>query len=431
MRFEVSETFDMINKAYSSGLYRLIVAYGSSRSGKSFSIMQLFCIILMTKKNYKITAWRGTRVDAVATILEDFKNVLESNSELNDSFIFNKKDATFKCKDTGSIIHFSGTDVISKVLGMAQNISFFNEISHFSEEVFLQINQRTSDLVFSDYNPSREFFINKYETHDNSIFLRSTYKNNIPFLTDGIINQLESYNPYADGACKVIGGELTYNGMKISDTNVPPPHPVNVPNKTADKYMYEVYTCGLKSEKKNRIYRNWEVCTYEDFQSIEAISHFGLDFGISSPTAMVECKYDGDRTFYLHEILYKPSSEMGMPIYEYIRTMLDQVTDESLIVADSAKKTMVDDLRTGGLRAVGALKGQGSIKRRLTQVQAFNIVFTDCSKNIEEEYYEYSYKLDRYELPTDEVDPRSPDHLMDATGYVIDYLIRYLGIVFN
>ena len=31
MRFEVSETFDMINKAYQSGLYRLIVAYGSSR----------------------------------------------------------------------------------------------------------------------------------------------------------------------------------------------------------------------------------------------------------------------------------------------------------------------------------------------------------------------------------------------------------------
>ena len=67
MQFKVSRTFDAIWKAYQSGFYRLIVAYGSSRSGKSYSIMQLFCIIILTRKNYKITVWRGTRVDAVAT----------------------------------------------------------------------------------------------------------------------------------------------------------------------------------------------------------------------------------------------------------------------------------------------------------------------------------------------------------------------------
>jgi len=169
MTFKVSKTFDGIYEAYTSNLYRLIVAYGSSRSGKSYSIMQLFCMILMQKKNYKITVWRGTRVDAVGTILEDFKSVISTDPYLYQRFVFNKKDATFTCKKTSSIIHFMGTDVISKVLGMTQDISFFNEISHFSEDVFLQIKQRTTDLIFSDFNPSREFFIQKYE-HQNNRF---------------------------------------------------------------------------------------------------------------------------------------------------------------------------------------------------------------------------------------------------------------------
>ena len=432
MNFKVSKTFDAIYSAYISGLYRLIVAYGSSRSGKSYSIMQLFCILLMQKKNYKITVWRGTRVDAVGTILEDFKSVISENAILYSKFIYNKKDATFTCKATGSVIHFMGTDVISKVLGMSQNISFFNEISHFSEEVFLQIKQRTTDLIFSDFNPSREFFINKYEAHESSIFLRSTYKDNEDFLTDGIIADLESYNPHEVGTTYVEGKKLMYNGVEVSDENEPPPHIFNTANKTADLYMHLVYALGLKAEKPNRVYRDWTTCTEDFFNQLEYESYFGLDFGISSPTAIVEVKYDGDRTFYLHQRMYKPNSILRMPLYEYIRTrMFPEISDEDLIVCDSAKKVMVDELAFAGLKAVKAIKGPGSVDKRITQIQGFNIIFTDTSEDLEEEYYNYSYKLDRYGLVTDDIDPKCKDHLMDATGYVISYLIGWLRIRFN
>ena len=432
MRFKVSKTFDVIYKAYISGLYRLIVAYGSSRSGKSYSIMQLFCMILMQKKNYKITVWRGTRVDAVGTILEDFKSVISNDPYLYAKFIFNKKDATFTCKKTGSVIHFMGTDVISKVLGMTQDISFFNEISHFSEEVFLQIKQRTKDMIFSDYNPSREFFIQKYASHDTSCFLRSTYKDNAEFLTDGIIADLEAYNPYEVGTTYVENNKLMHNGEEVSDDNIPPPHVSNVENKTANLYMHLVYALGLKAEKPNRIYSDWTTCSDAFFAGLEYESYFGGDFGTSSPTAMVEVKFDGDRTFYLHQRLYKPSSTMRMPLYEYIRTrMSPEISDEDLMVWDSAKKVMVDELKYAGLKAVSALKGQGSVQKRITQVQGFNIVFTESSEDLEEEYYNYSYKLDRYGLVTDDIDPKCIDHLMDATGYIISYLIAWLGIRLN
>jgi hypothetical protein len=78
--------------------------------------------------------------------------------------------------------------------------------------------------------------------------------------------------------------------------------------------------------------------------------------------------------------------------------------------------------------AVGALKGPGSINRRLTQLQSFNVVFTTDSKDLENEYENYSYKIDRYGLVDDEIDPKSIDHLIDATSYIISYLISYLSI---
>jgi phage terminase large subunit len=435
MVFKVSKTFDAIYEAYMSGLYRLIVAYGSSRSGKSYSIMQLFCIILMSKKNYKITVWRGTRVDAVATILEDFKTVISADPYLYAKFVFNKKDATFTCKKTGSIIHFMGTDVISKVLGMTQHISFFNEISHFSEEVFLQIKQRTEDYVFSDFNPSKDFFINKYASHETSKFLRSTYKDNIDFLTEGIVADLEAYNPYEVGSTYIENNKLMYNGFEAGITledgteNTPPPHKLNIQNGTANLYMHLVYALGLKAEKPNRVYKEWTTCTDEFFNNLPYKSYYGLDFGTSQPTAVVEVKWDKDKTFYLHQRIYKPSSQMRMPIYEYIKTKTyPPISSNDLIVADSAKKTMVDDLKNGGLMAVPAVKGAGSVDKRIEQVQGFNIVYTESSTDLEEEYYTYSYKLDRYGLTTDEIDPKCQDHLMDATGYIISYLIGWLGI---
>lgn len=197
--------------------------------------------------------------------------------------------------------------------------------------------------------------------------------------------------------------------------------------------MYEVYCLGLGSEKPNRIYRDWEECTDEFFDQIEEESFFGLDFGISSPTAVVEVKYDGDKTFYIREVLHKPMSLMGMPLHEYLtlpRGANDKplIDTDSLVICDSAKKTMVTDLSKGGLTAVSALKGAGSIVRTIGIIQSFKIVYTKSSVNLKGEYMEYSWKLDRYGLVEEIPAPRQEDHLLDATGYCISYLVNYLGI---
>lgn len=427
MNFEVSRTFDNIWEAIDTKLYRYVINSGGSRSGKTYSIIQIFIIFLMFRKNFQISAYRNLRVDCIDTVGKDVSNILESVPGLREKFTHNKKDATWTCKKTGSVLILAGTEKIHKALGSGNDIVFLNEISEFSKAVFDQLDQRCRELIVIDYNPSKDFWIEIYRENPKAKFLHSTYKDNIQFLTEGIITKLESYNPFEEGSTEVIDSILCYKGKPITARNQPPPHIDNVKNGTADRYMYEVYCLGLGSEKPNRILKGWKKCSDMYFDNLEYKSYFGLDFGISAPTAFTEIKFDGDKTFFIKERLYKPSSEMGMPIYKYLKDII-HVKPRDLIVADSAKSTMVQDLQLGGLFAVPALKGAGSIAKRISQLQSFKVYYTKSSTNLAKEYFEYSYKLDRYGLTTDEVDPRSDDHLIDSASYCISYLVNYLGI---
>lgn len=429
VRFKVTNVF-VKNEEYYHSKIRYIVNSGGSRSSKTYSILQLFATILMQKKNYKISCYRNLRVDCIDTVGQDFKNIIES-SGLSDKFTHNIKDAKWTCKDSGSVIYFAGTEKIHKALGQQNNIIFLNEISEFSQEVFNQLDQRTRDKVFIDYNPSKDFWIEFYRENEDAVFLHSTYKDN-PFLTEGIVKKLESYNPYEFGTTYVENGQVFYKGEPVTAKNQPPPNVTNIKNGTANRYLYEVYCLGLGSEKPNRIYTGWTTCTDEFFEALPYDKFYGLDFGISSPTAVVECCFDGDNTFYLKEILYKPSKEMGMSIGEYLQKPRNGdkplVDRDKITVCDSAKESMVIDLAKTGLTAVSALKGRGSKSRTISTVQSFKIVYTTSSKNLGEEYFNFSFKLDRYGLVDEEPEPNKADHLMDATGYIITYLVNYFGI---
>lgn len=429
MNFEVTRVFDRNWKILEGKKHPYIINSGGSRSSKTYSILQIFAILLIRKKNYRISCYRNLRVDSIETMGKDFEDIVNSDPQMQIEFVHNKKDATWTNKTSGSQIIFAGTEKVHKALGQKNDIIFLNEISEFSEDVFNQLDQRTRDFVFVDYNPSKEFWIEKYRNNEKAIFIHSTYKDN-PFLTEKIINKLESYNPFAVGSTEVIDGKVCFNEKPVTLKNQPPGNRINIAAGTANRYLYEVYCLGLGSEKPNRIYTGWKKCSLKYYNSLEFENYYGLDFGISKPTAMLGAKYDGDRTFYINESLYMPSSQMGMSIADYLIKKL-KVDLEKMIVADSAKHTMVQDLRDSGLYAIDALKGAGSIQRGLTQIQGFNIVYTETSKNIKREYDDYSYKIDRYGLVTDEIDQRSEDHLMDALRYIISYLIKYLGIYSN
>jgi len=312
------------------------------------------------------------------------------------------------------------------VLGGAQDISFFNEVTEFSKAVYLQITQRTSDRIFCDYNPSKSFWLEQYRYDPKTVFIHSDFRNNA-FCPEPIVEQLLSYEPWEVGSYEIIDGDLIYKGAPITKFNQPPPHLLNVKRGTANEYMWLVYGLGIGAEKPNRIYSGWRKITAEEFDSIDHTSYFGLDFGTSKPTACVEVKYDGNGTFYIYPRMYVPLSDINESLVTAIKQNVPSIKlGESLIVADSAKQSYINTLRYAGHMITGAIKGQGSVHAGITSMQGLTIVFVD-DQEFNTEYNSYSWEIDRYEKPTD--DPiKVDDHYMDSLRYIITYLIKYLGI---
>ncbi len=57
--------------ALNSNQYKYIINSGSSRSSKTFSIIQIFWILAWTKERTKLAVFRNTKKDCKDTILQD------------------------------------------------------------------------------------------------------------------------------------------------------------------------------------------------------------------------------------------------------------------------------------------------------------------------------------------------------------------------
>lgn len=406
--------------------YRQIVSVGGSRSSKSYSILQLLLLLMTTRKNLKITVWRNLKNVCRTTVLEDFQRIIMFDYTIYKDIRENKQQGSFTYMPTKSKIVFEGADDIGKVLGMTQDISFFNEVSEFSEDVYLQITQRTADRVFCDYNPSKTFWLEKFRNNPNTKFIHSNFKDNA-YCPPNIIKQLLSYEPWESDSYEFDGATLTYNGMPIAPDNQPPPHNENIKNETANEYMWRVYGIGIGAEKPNKIYHGWKQITQQDFDDIEYVSYFGLDFGVSNPTACVEVKYDGDGAFFICERFYTPLQEISDSLPTVIKLRIPNIIPgTSIMVCDSAKQNYIDIISNEGYLALGAVKGGGSVEVGISLIQGFTIYYVP-TPNMQFEYDNYSWTIDRYGKSTD-VPLKADDHLMDALRYIISYLVYYLNI---
>ena len=380
----------------------------------------------MTRHRIRITAWRDTKVTCRATILEDFKKIIMFDNSVYAKFKENKQHGSFIYMPTGSIIIFEGADSIGKVLGGAQDISFFNEVTEFSKSVYLQIAQRTADKIFCDYNPSKDFWLEKYRTDPETVFIHSTFKDNA-FCPENIRKRLLAYEPWEPGSYDIVDGAVLYNGQPVTMLNQPPPHPFNIKRQTANEYMWLVYGLGIGSEKPNRIYRGWNQISKQKFEELDYASYFGLDFGSANPTACVEVKYDGNGGFYVCPRMYKPMGDISDSIATALKVHVPQIKKgTSLIVGDSAKEAYINGLKGYGHMIVGAIKGGGSVLSGISSIQGAVINFVP-DENFTKEYHNYSWELDRYEKPTDKP-IKVDDHYMDAMRYIITYLIKWLNI---
>jgi len=441
MKLKATENFEKISREFFKYKWRIVAAWGGSRSGKTYAILQILILYALRAENKgkSITIWRKTRSVCKQTVMKDFIRILNSDDSLRKKFHYDKTHSIFTCKKTNVTIQFEGADDDSKVHGSQQDVSYFNEITEMQEKVFDQIDQRTNDFILADYNPSKSFWFDRKERGLNSIFIHSTYLNNSE-CPPNIVKKLNSYKPIDD---KLIGEDKSLTLSSIKDVKEASEYIKSIVTNIDDfydlflgwsntifgkpnKYMYDVYCLGLKSEKPEKIYNGWIKISLSDYLKISYKEYNGLDIGTSSPTALVGVKTDG-KNFFIRKKAYKPSKTEGGVI-----NILDSVvargdlSKSDMIIVDSAKLAYVDMLKRNGYFGEPAIKGSGSLESGIETLQSLNIYYVE-DNDIESEYDEYSYHLDKFGDPTD-IPISKNDHALDAIRYAITYLIWFLNI---
>jgi len=390
------------------GKYR--VAQGSMGSSKTFSILMILInhclltpnvsIIIATKE---LTKLRMTCIKDFVSIMNFFNVFKRDNFKAGVNYTF----------DNGSVMRFIGLDREDLGKGLRSDVVFINEANKISYEAFRELTSRTK-VVYLDYNPNSLFWVhsNVIDRKDAS-FVKLTYKDN-EACPQGEINEILSY--------KERGYDKNGNVINEYFAN-----------------RYQVYGLGEIGSVEGKIYNNWKEISYADFESIDARTIIGLDFGLVDPFALIECKYV-DGNLYINELNYESENEIrkrfnarelkiigedGLVTWLFRKLNISQDLD---VICDNNRRRRLLSLRDAGWeRAVATKKFAGSIMDGIGIVQSINVYYTSTSENIKMEYLNYCWKQDRngvtFEEPTDLY-----NHLHDCIRYVCMYL-RDLGII--
>jgi hypothetical protein len=159
------------------------------------------------------------------------------------------------------------------------------------------------------------------------------------------------------------------------------------------------------------IYTNW-VSIPQWPAEIETIT-WGLDFGKTTGTnALVKSGIVGDN-LYFKECLYDP----GVPMAEIKKKLDDNGYKEGQIVYCDHMPGKIAELRTLGVSAFPALKGEGSIDAGITKLKEYTCHYMQDSANLKMELNNYQwvcYGKIITNVPVDEF-----NHLLDACRYAV------------
>lgn len=397
LALKVDDSYGYIyeNGKYSFFRYKYIKHEGSSRSSKSWSLDEASIRICEERPNTRFTIWRDTQTSLGDTIWKDFRQIFPLSgreykfTRITTPIYFNN----------GSVIEPHGDDT-TNAHGLTQYIAWLNEPYKMSEDTFNQIDMR-SEQVWIDMNPTGRHWSDELNNHPRCKVIHSTFEQN-PFCPLDMKLKILSYNPN---------------------------NPINVANGTANEYMWQVYGLGLKAERPNRIFKDWIIAPDAVWKDLHYSSYFGLDFGLSAPSALVEMKFDGDRTFYLKQWLYKPLNLINGTLSEEFERLGVSKTLE--IVCDSGNElnqSEAQKLINAGYNIIKAKKGSGSVVAGIELMQKYRIVVMQGSKELIDEYENYCWRIAKG-VQLDEPDPSCDDHALDASKYVINWFgrINYLS----
>jgi phage terminase large subunit len=308
--------------------------------------------------------------------IRDFRNIMEGHGYWKDER-WNASDHIYTF-ETGSKIEFFSADQADKLRGGRRDRAFLNEANNMSLDVFDQVEVRTKDLVFLDWNPTNEFWfysdiLNKRDDVD---FIKLNYLDN-EALSPEIVSSIESRRERKD--------------------------------------WWKVYGLGELGEIAGKIYKDWQII--DDIPHEAKKVRVGMNFGYSNHPAAIVDIYYYNGGFIIDEKLYG----RGYKNRQLADALLN-AEDNILVVADSAEPKSIDEIREYGVNIVPAVKGKDSVNFGIQRIQAERISLTKRSVNVIKEYRNYLWREDKDGKILNV--PEEPFHYsMDAVRYgLVDVL---------
>ena len=382
MEFKTTKVFEMTAAAWMRHP-RYLSSCGGTRSGKTYSILQLLILQhigeAMRGEDAKITSVVSESIPHLKRgAIRDFKAILQGAKMWRQNR-WSETDKVYSF-DNGGLIEFFSVDNAGKVYGSARDRLFVNEAQHIQYEIARQLFVRTRGRIVIDYNPTHEFWAMKeVECRDNCIRIHSTYKDN-DFLSPEQVREIED-------------------------------------NKSTGSW-WRVFGLGEVGTLDGLIYEFEQVATLPEDRS-NLIEVQGLDFGFTNdPTARVQILADKrKKELYARERCYRTHMYNSDIVKDLQADEVDRLTP---IYADCAEPKSIAEICDAGYNIIACTKDAPTASdKRLHQIQwlqGWRLFVTQDSVNLIHELRNYCWLKDMdgnsVNRPID-----GYDHCLDALRY--------------
>lgn len=351
---------------------RIRAVQGGSSASKTISILLYLIDRAQKDKEPTVTSVVAESIPHLKRGAQrDFKDIMQKHHYWKDDN-WNVQDSTYTF-ETGSIIEFFSTDNGDKLRGARRARCFANEANNITFDAFEQLEIRTKEFMFLDWNPSSEFwfYTEVLGKRDDVEHIILTYKDN-EALDPAIVEALEQRKGRAN--------------------------------------WWKVYGLGQLGEVEGRIFTGWQIVDNVPHEA--RLERYGLDFGYTNDPSCIVALYYYNGGYILDEVIYTK----GLSNKQIADVLLNQ--RRALVIADSAEPKSIDEIKSYGLTVMPCTKGPGSVLQRIQLAQGQQISVTKNSVNILKEYRNYLFLTDKDGKITNE-----PDHLwshsMDAFMYAL------------
>lgn len=361
---------------------RVRIIQGGTSASKTYGIIAILIEMCLKRKGLEVSVVAESIPHLKRGALKDFLKIMQETGRFNPDN-YNISDRKYKFAN-GSYIEFFSSDMENSV-GARRNILYINEANHACDfPVYHQMAVRTSDIIFIDYNPANEFWVQtELEGDPDAEKLILTYKDN-EALSSSIIAEIEKARDRADES------EYWANWWKVYGLG------------------QQGTVAGIVFEKFKQVLEFPKECKW---------TCYGLDYGYTNdPTALIKVGlYAGE--LYLEQMIYR-TGLTNADIFNLVTPFNIKRTE---IVADSAEPKSNAELRQRGLNVIGAAKGADSVLNGINLIKQYPVNITSGSLDLIKEWRIYSWKCDRsvnkYLNEPEDIN----NHAIDAVRYAVAY----------